>query len=120
MANDRRPICGSSQAITISIATRQVADPDDSDSVATAELIEAVESLGGKNREVVSLHYFLGMSVREIATAVDTSTGAVKLRLHRARIELRNRLSSPAAAWRRRRDACLAGVVESRSAPLNP
>ena len=70
------------------------ADPDEPDPVASARLLAAVEMLGGKSREVVSLHYFRGLSVNEIATAVDASVGAVKVRLHRARIELRTRLTS--------------------------
>lgn len=74
---------------TLELAT----DPHEPDTVARAELIEAVELLGGKNREVVSLHYFLGFSVSEIATEVDASVGAVKVRLHRARAELRSRLA---------------------------
>jgi RNA polymerase sigma-70 factor (ECF subfamily) len=77
-------------------AVELVADSDEPDPVARAELLAAVELLGGKSREVVSLHYFLGLSIKEIAAAVDTSIGAVKLRLHRARIELRNRLADPA------------------------
>ena len=71
-----------------------VPDRDEPDVVTRAELMQAVGSLGGKNREVVSLHYFLGLSLEEIAAEVDASVGAVKLRLHRARIELRSRLAS--------------------------
>lgn len=74
-------------------AVALVADPDESDPVASAELRAAVELLGGKSREVVSLHYFLGLSINEIATTVNASVGAVKVRLHRARIELRSRLA---------------------------
>ena len=79
--------------VETSAAVALVADPDTSDPVARAELIEAVESLGGKNREVISLHYFLGLSLEEIAAEVDASVGAIKLRLHRARTELRSRLA---------------------------
>lgn len=79
-------------------AVALVADPDESDPVARAELLAAVELLGSKSREVVSLHYFRGWSVNEIATAVDASVGAVKVRLHRARIELRSQLARAAQA----------------------
>jgi RNA polymerase sigma-70 factor (ECF subfamily) len=72
-------------------------EPDEPDHLARAELMAAVGSLGGRNRQVVSLHYFLGLSLEEIADEVDASVGAVKLRLHRARIELRNRLAPSAA-----------------------
>lgn len=77
-------------------AVALVTDPDESDPVARAELLAAVELLGDKSREVVSLHYFRGWSVNEIATAVDASVGAVKVRLHRARIELRSQLARAA------------------------
>ena len=87
-----------SSDVEASASVALVADPDESDIVSRAELIEAVEMLGGKNREVVSLHYFLGLSINEIAAAVDTTVGAVKLRLHRARIELRSRLATSAAS----------------------
>ena len=58
-----------------------------------SDLIEAVESLGSKSQEVVRLHYFFGLSVQEIATRVRASAGAVKVRLHRARNELRDKLA---------------------------
>lgn len=77
-------------------AAALMTDPDESDPAARDELLAAVEMLGGTSREVVSLHYFLGLSVKEIATTVDTSVGAVKVRLHRARIELRSQLARAA------------------------
>jgi len=85
-------------------AVADVADPDESDPVESAELRAAVELLGGTSREVVSLHYFLGLSVREIATTVDASVGAVKVRLHRARIELRSQLAHATQSVRSTRE----------------
>lgn len=61
---------------------------------ARADLVEAIGTLGGKSRDVVNMHYFLGLSVREIAGAADVSVGAVKVRLHRARNALRESLTT--------------------------
>jgi RNA polymerase sigma-70 factor (ECF subfamily) len=58
-------------------------------------LAEAVDSLGTTSREVVRMHYFFGLSLREIAGRARISEGAVKLRLHRARNQLRQRLTPP-------------------------
>ncbi|HUF74616.1 MAG TPA: sigma-70 family RNA polymerase sigma factor [Gammaproteobacteria bacterium] len=57
-----------------------------------SELVEAVDSLGRTSREIVRMHYFIGLSLREIASRVRISEGAVKARLHRARNQLRERL----------------------------
>ncbi len=54
-----------------------------------AELHEAVEALSEKIREAISLHYFEGLSVREIARRLDTAEGTVKWRLSEGRKQLR-------------------------------
>lgn len=56
------------------------------------ELSDAIDSLGSKSREVVRMHYFFDLSLREIANRVRITEGAVKVRLHRARNQLRERL----------------------------
>ncbi len=48
----------------------------------------AVAKLSGRLREVVELHYFAGLSVRETAIALSIGESAVKQRLFRARKEL--------------------------------
>ena len=55
----------------------------------TAELHEAVETLGEKIRETVKLHYFEDMSVSEIAKRLSVSVGTVKWRLSEGRKQLR-------------------------------
>ena len=55
----------------------------------TAELHEAVETLGEKIRETVKLHYFEDMSVSEIAKKLSVSVGTVKWRLSEGRKQLR-------------------------------
>lgn len=62
-----------------------------------SELVDAVESLGTTSREVVRMHYFFGLTLKEIAGRARISEGAVKVRLHRARNQLRERLTSPLA-----------------------
>ena len=55
----------------------------------TAELHEAVETLGEKIRETVKLHYFEDMSVSEIAKKLSVSVRTVKWRLSEGRKQLR-------------------------------
>lgn len=62
------------------------------ESVESLDLMRAMESLGRTNQDIVKMHYFFGLSVKEIAHAVHASVGAVKVRLYRARNELRDRL----------------------------
>lgn len=53
------------------------------------ELHEAVEALGSKIRESIILHYFEGLSVREIAGKLSLPEGTVKWRLSEGRKQLR-------------------------------
>lgn len=69
------------------------ADPEARAISGSSELVEAIESLGTTSREVVRMHYFFDLSLREIASRVRISEGAVKVRLHRARNQLRERLA---------------------------
>jgi RNA polymerase sigma-70 factor (ECF subfamily) len=69
-----------------------VPDSEEPQFCARSDLIKAIESLGSNSQEVVRMHYFFGLSVKEIAVRVRVSAGAVRVRLHRARNELRDRL----------------------------
>jgi RNA polymerase sigma factor (sigma-70 family) len=53
---------------------------------------DAVEILPRAQREVVLLHYVDDLSCDEIARALGTTAGAVRVRLHRARAQLRSQL----------------------------
>lgn len=53
---------------------------------------EAVQALPGKFREPIVLRYFQQMSVSEIADVLGLSTGAVEVRLSRARQRLKDEL----------------------------
>jgi RNA polymerase sigma-70 factor (ECF subfamily) len=56
-------------------------------------VVDAVANLKPAHRMVVALHHFEGMSVEEVATALDVPVGTVKSRLARARDALRTALA---------------------------
>jgi RNA polymerase sigma factor (sigma-70 family) len=59
----------------------------------TLELVRrAIAILPDGQREAVLMHYVEGLSCQEIAALCGQSTGAVRVRLHRARAQLRERL----------------------------
>lgn len=61
---------------------------------ALLELVrEAVEILPAGQRDVVLMHYVEDLSCDEIAAILGTSPGAVRVRLHRARAQLREELA---------------------------
>jgi RNA polymerase sigma factor (sigma-70 family) len=62
------------------------------DSQLSESLEEALDSLPEIQREVLMLHYFGGMNSKEIAKAIGTSPGAVRMRLTRARSQLREEM----------------------------
>jgi RNA polymerase sigma factor (sigma-70 family) len=59
---------------------------------------EAVELLPAGQRDVVLMHYVDDLSCEEIANLLGTTTGAVRVRLHRARASLRRELAPLAPA----------------------
>lgn len=65
---------------------------------------DAVELLPPGQREVVLLHYVDDLSCEEIARLVDSSPGAVRVRLHRARAQLRRELAPHAPDQPRRKE----------------
>ncbi len=54
---------------------------------------DAVDILPPGQRDVVLMHYVDGLSCEEIAGLLGSSTGAVRVRLHRARRQLRDQLA---------------------------
>jgi RNA polymerase sigma factor (sigma-70 family) len=54
----------------------------------------AIDALPAGQRDVVLMHYVDGLSCQEIAALLGRSTGAVRVRLHRARRELRETLGA--------------------------
>ena len=59
---------------------------------ALPEVLEAVRHLPKREREVVQLIYWDGMSHHEAATVLDCSANALRIRLHRAKKRLSRRL----------------------------
>ena len=63
-------------------------------------LLTALAELSAEDRSYMVLHYFQGLTFREIAEASGGNTSTVKVRVHRSRRKLRNALSelNPARA----------------------
>ena len=75
---------------------------DASMSVARRDLVEDVlRSLDPDGRAIVVLHYYLGMSLPEVAATLRIPVGTVKSRLHRALGQMRVAISDQTAARRR-------------------
>jgi RNA polymerase sigma-70 factor, ECF subfamily len=71
-----------------------VAEPIDLDRGEVGDIVgQAVRALRPLQREVVILAEYEGLTLAEIARAVDTDVGTVKSRLHRARENLRRMLA---------------------------
>ena len=71
-----------------------VAEPVDLDRGEIGDIVgRAVRALGPLQREVVILAEYEGLTLAEVARAVDADVGTVKSRLHRARENLRRMLA---------------------------
>ena len=55
-------------------------------------VLSAIEELPQAHREATRLYYYESLTLHEIAAITDTSPGAIKVRLHRARNYLREKL----------------------------
>ena len=81
------------------LPTRDIQDPIGSaeEQVSRLELSamvrEAVDSLPEQQREAVMLQRFQGLAYEEIAEALNLSVPAVKSRIHRAKLNLKNKLT---------------------------
>jgi len=53
---------------------------------------EALDSLSETYREVLMLHYFGGMTIKDIASALGVSPGAIGMRLSRARAQIKEEM----------------------------
>ena len=78
-----------SEARALSAVARSVVSAD---AESLEDLRAAVALLPPAQRDAVLLHYVDGMSCEEVAVALGSTPGAVRVRLHRARAELRRRL----------------------------
>jgi len=77
-------------------ARRDVGRPAAQDTAAAVN--EALAALDALDRDVFLLREAGGLSYAEIAAACDLTVSAVRSRIHRARLELRDRLRTPIAA----------------------
>ena len=73
---------------------RQAPDPAGEEEDQAGLVRRALDGLTEKNREVVSLHYIVGMSYREIAEFLDVTEATVLGRLQRARGILRKEIEA--------------------------
>jgi len=76
-----------------------VTPPASADALA---LDAALRTLSIRHRQVVVLHYLLGLSVEEIGRELVLPVGTVKSQLHRARQALARQLAEPSAEVNRR------------------
>ena len=67
--------------------------PVNGDSAAALDVARALSKLSRRQREVMVLHYFLDVSVRDIANDLRLSEGTVKAFLHRGRAALANEMT---------------------------
>jgi RNA polymerase sigma factor (sigma-70 family) len=79
------------------VEARVVVDATCDGGLEERELLEvvrdAVEILPPGQRDAVLMHYIEGLSCEEIAAVLETSPGAIRVRLHRARQQLRKQLA---------------------------
>jgi RNA polymerase sigma-70 factor (ECF subfamily) len=98
-ARNRRRAGGRQDAVSLRLRSRS--GPDDAgwarsaedDAIARhqrARLLDAVAALGDRDREIVALRYFAGLTEAETASALQCALGTVKSRLSRAIDRLRN------------------------------
>ncbi len=63
------------------------------------DVLNLVGSLPPAYREVITLHYYEGLSVREAAYVLNLSEEAVRVRLYRARQQLKQRMEEEGFTW---------------------
>lgn len=76
-------------------ATRRSEPSVEDQAIASAErdrVLVALDALSDRQRECVVLHYYAGLSDREVGDAIGIATGSVKTHLDRARRALREQL----------------------------
>lgn len=100
-AKNRRRSAGRRQGLAMRAgAVGQQPEPGPDDYVIADEdrrvLLEAIELLTKRDREIIAYRYFLDLSVTETATALGVAVGTVKSRLSRALERLEDVLSEPA------------------------
>ena len=102
-ARNRRRVHGRQQALKLRVTTNSLVDLAEPSAEATAlaldqhaRLLVAVTALPDRDREIVALRYFAGLSEVETSAALDCPVGTVKSRLSRALERLRLALAPEA------------------------
>ncbi|WP_308647084.1 RNA polymerase sigma factor [Paenibacillus oleatilyticus] len=85
-------LAGRSRTVVYSEAQEPSSPSKDYDNV---DLREAVDRLDEQQRIVILLHYFEDLPVRQIASVLNISESAVKMRLSRARDTLMQNFKTP-------------------------
>jgi RNA polymerase sigma factor (sigma-70 family) len=75
------------------------ADPGTSDHTGALDLRAAINALPGDLRSVVVLRYYAGLDATEIGGALSVPAGTVRSRLHRALLQLHERLAPPPSSF---------------------
>ena len=96
-ARNRLPHCDVASLAGLS-ATDSHADPARAadDRQRRRRILQSVEGLGDPYRTVVYMHYWMNLTVSDIAAFLSTKTGTVKSHLHRARARLAQTLEREA------------------------
>ena len=98
-------------------ADRYAARPASQDT--SAEVNEALASLADVDRDVFLMREVAGLGYDEIATACGLTPDAVRSRIHRARLQLRERLSTPDCSAARNADAAVGQSSDSKRTTLD-
>ena len=90
-------ITGTGMSVPKRVLTNQeleklVAQPEQEKAVQAQRVHAAVDQLPDAQRQVIELHWFQGIPMREVADALGASHSAVKVRAHRAYKALRGLL----------------------------
>jgi predicted DNA-binding protein YlxM (UPF0122 family) len=88
----RLPTCPLANVETDEMET--IAQRDYRDEQQRQEIRDALDSLPESQRTVLTLHYLGGLSCEEIGRFIGTSQGAIKDRLYRARLRLREEITN--------------------------
>jgi RNA polymerase sigma-70 factor, ECF subfamily len=78
--------------LALRVAANRPGEPTDDDSAAGVAVADALGQLSAKDREVLTLSAWYGLSAEEAAQALGCSSSAYAVRLHRARHRLADRL----------------------------
>ncbi len=95
VANQCKSLMRSSWRRNVDLAdVERISEPSDDDVVARVELRRALRSLDDAKRQVLVLHFYLDLSLEEIASDLHLSVRGAETRLRRAKDELKRRMEA--------------------------